>query len=194
MRITLSVLRVCFIVAGVFLLPACDEESVPTQNLPSGCQAQGVHAIAVLEADIACAATNAFADVSESLGAPDGRSTGDGKLELDGFVSLGVQGSITLFMGSCIQDLPGPDVRVYQTVASEAVEVLVSAAQNGPFTTLGTSPCDGFCEFDFNGIGPGNVRIVRIVDKARTQFAGAECDNVGPSPGADLDAVEVLHP
>lgn len=193
MRIFPRRFELCAIILLLIVNPACDEETAPTQNLPGGCQAQGLHALAVLDSDIACGPTNAFQDLSEVLGPPDGRSTGDGKLELDGFVSLGVEGSLTLYMGSCIQDLPGPDLRAYQTVAAEAVEMFVSADEDGPFMSLGTSPCDSFCDFDLAGSGLNNIRIVRVVDRARTQFAGAECDNVGPSPGADLDAVEVLH-
>lgn len=193
MRIFLSGIRLCCVIGLAFLLSHCDEDANPTQSLPTGCQAQGIHALAVLESEIACTPTNAFKDLSEALGPPDGRSTGDGKLELDGFVSLGIEGSVTLYMGSCIQDLTGADIRVYQTVAGEAVEVFVSSDEDGPFTSLGISPCDQFCDFDLAGSGLNNIRVVQVVDRARTQFSGAECDNVGPSPGADLDAVEVLH-
>jgi hypothetical protein len=193
MRILLRGLRFLLLVAGTLLLSSCDEDANPTQNLPTGCQAQGVHAFAVLESQLACGPTNAFKNLDDVLGPPDGRSTGDGKLELDGFVSLGVEGALTVFMGSCIQDLAGADLRVYQTVASEAVEIRVSPNQDGPFTSLGTLPCDQFCDFDLAGSGLNNIRVVQIVDRARTQFPGAECDNVGPSPGADVDAVEVLH-
>ncbi len=183
----------CVVLAITFLLSNCDEESNPTQTLPTGCQAQGVYALAVLESDIACSPTNAFMDTSEALGGPDGRSTGNGKLEFDGFVSLGVEGSITLFMGSCIQDLAGPDLRAFQTVSDESIEVLVSESENGPFTSLGAQPCDDFCDFDLAGSGLNNVRVVRILDRAHSQFLAARCDNVGPSPGADLDSVQVLH-
>jgi hypothetical protein len=193
MRILFRRLRVLLLIALTFLSSSCDEDANPTQSLPTGCQAQGVHALAVLESQLTCGPTNAFKNLDEVLGPPDGRSTGDGKLELDGFVSLGVEGSVTLFMGSCIQDLTGADIRVYQTVASEAVEVLISANPDGPFTSLGTLPCDVSCDFDMAGSGLNNIRVVQVVDRARTQFLGAECDNVGPSPGADLDAVEVLH-
>ena len=193
MRTFQKVAQFTFVLLLAFLLSYCDEDDDPTETLPTGCQTQGVHAIAVLESNIACTATNAFRDGTEALGPPDGRSTGDGKLEFDGFVSLGVDGAITLYMGSCIQDLAGPDLRTFQTVASEAVEVLVSQDQNGPFTSLGTQPCDQSCDFDLAGSGLSNIRVVRVVDKARTQFFAAECDNVGPSPGADLDAVQVLH-
>ena len=193
MRILLKALRLSFVIGLAFLLSYCDEDANPTQSLPAGCQAQGVYALAVLESEITCVSTNAFKDLSEVLGPPDGRSTGDGKVELDGFVSLGIEGFVTLYMGSCIQDLAGPDIRVYQTVAGEAVEVLVSSDEDGSFTSLGTSACDQFCDFDLAGSGLNNIRVVQVVDRARTQFLGAECDNVGPSPGADLDAVEVLH-
>jgi hypothetical protein len=182
-----------FMISIAFLSSRCDDESNPTQNLPGGCQAQGVYAIAVLESNVACTPTNAFKDTQEILGPPDAHITGPGKLEFDGFLSLGVEGSITLYMGSCIQDLAGPDLRVHQFVASEAVEVQVSQNQNGPFTSLGTQPCTGICDFDLAGSGLNAVRVVRLVDQSRTQFAIAACDNVGPSPGADVDAVEVLH-
>jgi hypothetical protein len=180
-------------IALVLFSSSCDEDSSPTQTLPTGCQTQGIHAIAVLDSDLRCIPTNAFQDISETLGPPDGRSTGDGKVEFDGFTSLGTDGSITLYMGSCIQDLAGPDVRVYQTVAEEALETQVAQNQNGPFVSLGIQPCDRFCDFDLAGSGLSNIRVVRVVDQSRTQFFGAECDNVGPSPGADLDAIEVLH-
>lgn len=193
MRILLTWLRLCIVIGLAFLFSYCDEDANPTQTLPTGCQAQGLYALAVLESEIACTPTNAFKDSAEVLGPPDGTSTGDGKLELDGFASLGIEGSVTVYMGSCVQDLAGADIRVYQTVASEAVEVLVSSDQDGPFISLGTSPCDHFCDFDLAGSALNNIRVVQVVDRARTQFLGAQCDNVGPSPGADLDAVEVLH-
>ncbi len=176
----------------VVLLARCDEEN-PTQTLPQACQVQGVHAIAVLDKQLTCIPTNAFQDETEALGPPDSTSTGDGKLELDGFVSLGIEGSVTLYMGSCIQDLPGADLRVFQAVATEAVGVSVSQNQNGPFVSLGEKICRDSCDFDLAGSGLNNIRVVRIQDRERIQFVNAQCDNVGPSPGADLDAVQVLH-
>ena len=178
----------------------CKNES-PTQTLPQGCQSQGVYAVAVLKSDLACLPTNAYTDVTQALGSPNAGETGSGKLELFGFVSLGINGSITLDMGSCIQDLSGPDLRVYQTVASEAVEVQVSDSVDGPFVSLGTKPCGDngpsfsrFCEFDLAGSGFNNVRIVKVFDRESLFFTGSKCDNAGPSPGADIDAVEVLYP
>ena len=175
----------------VLTLIKCDEES-PTQSLPQACQAQGVHAIAVLDKQLTCVPTNAFQEEEEVLGPPD-FSQGEGKLELDGIISLGLEGTITLYMGSCIQDLPGADIRVYQAVSTEAVGVFVSQDENGPFVSIGESVCNGSCDFDLAGSGLTNVRIVMIQDRERLQFTDATCDNAGPSPGADIDAVEVLH-
>lgn len=175
------------------MLPvSCDEES-PTQALPQACQAQGVHAIAVLDKQLTCIPTNAFQDENEILGPPDFSQTGEGKLELDGILSLGVEGNVTLYMGSCIQDLPGADIRVYQAVSTEAVGVFVSQSENGPFVSIGEQICNRFCDFDLAGSGLNNIRIVKIQDRERIQFLDATCDNAGPSPGADIDAVEVLH-
>jgi hypothetical protein len=188
MRTFRFVLTICMFI----FLAGCDEET-PTQSLPQACQAQGVHAIAALEKQLTCIPTNAFQDENEILGPPDFMETGPGKLELDGILSLGVEGTITLYMGSCIQDLAGPDLRVYQAVSTEAVGVFVSQNENGPFVSLGESVCNGFCDFDLAGSGLNNVRIVKIQDRERLQFTDATCDNAGPSPGADIDAVEVLH-
>jgi hypothetical protein len=191
MRTIFFGLRFSVLISMILLLTKCDEES-PTQSLPQACQAQGVHAIAVLDKHLTCIPTNAFQDEEEVLGPPD-FSHGEGKLELDGILSLGLEGTITLYMGSCIQDLAGPDIRVYQAVSTEAVALFVSQNENGPFINIGESICNGFCDFDLAGSGLSNVRIVMIQDRERIQFTDATCDNAGPSPGADIDAVEVLH-
>jgi hypothetical protein len=172
-----------------------------TPTLPGGCESQGVYAIAVLDSSIACLPTNAFTDPTQALGPPDAGVTGPGKDEFKGMVSLGINGGITLYMGSCIQDLPGNDLRVYQVVSKEAVEVQVSQNQNGPFVSLGRKDCGttgatfaNFCDFDLAGSGLNNVRVVKVLDREVFTFPGVACDNAGSSPGADLDAVEVLHP
>ena len=177
-----------------FTMVQCNDDTSTGTDLPQGCQAQGVFAIGVLDTNLTCIPTNAYADAEEVLGAPDFDRAGDGKLEFVGFLSLGVEGNATFYMGSCIQDQPGADLRVYQAVAGEAVEVQVSSNENGPFTSLGTQPCSGTCDFDLAGSGVNNVRVVKLVDQAPTQAPDARCDNVGPSPGADIDAMEVLHP
>lgn len=168
--------------------------------LPSGCSSIGAYAIRVLESNLSCLPTNGFTNAENALGAPDAGKSGDGHLQFHGFVSLGANGSVVLFMGACIQDLPGADLRVYQSVSREAVEVQVSQNVDGPFVSLGMKDCvdpppsfSGFCEFDLAGSGLNNVRIVKVIDREAFTFPGAACDNTGPSPGADIDAVQVVH-
>lgn len=181
-------------------LAGCGDDNQNSPVLPSGCSSTGPYAIKVLQANLACLPTNGFTNADNALGAPDAGTTGPGHLEFHGFVSLGVNGSVTLFMGSCIQDQAGSDLRVYQSVSREAVEVQVSQTADGPFVSLGMKDCvdsfpffSGFCEFDLAGSGMNNVRVVRIFDREVFTFPGAACDNTGPSPGADIDAVEVVH-
>jgi hypothetical protein len=180
----------CLISLTLGVVSCGDDDNPPTMNLPTGCTSQGVYAISILEHGIACLPTNAFADSSQIIGAPNFIVTGPGKTEFQGFTSLGVQGNVVAFMGSCIQDLPGADLRVFQAVSEEPVEVLVSASNTGPFISLGTQNCRDQCDFDLAGSGLNNIRVVQVRD-AETNFV---CDQVGMSPGADIDAVQVLHP
>lgn len=183
------VLFLCLFTLSVALI-SCDDNSSPTMDLPTGCTSQGVYAIQILVSDIACLPTNAFTDANEINGAPNFVITGPGKTQYQGIASLGIQGNVVAYMGSCIQDLPGADLRVYQAVSDEPVEVLVSASNTGPFVSLGQQPCNGQCDFDLAGSGLNNVRVVKLQD-VETNF---QCDNTGLTPGADIDAIQVLHP
>jgi hypothetical protein len=86
-------------------------------------------------------------------------------------------------------------------VANEAVEVQVAQSENGPYISLGMKNCgdagpnfSNSCDFDLAGSGLNNIRFVKVFDREVFTFPGVACDNAGSSPGADLDAVEVLHP
>ena len=178
----------------------CGDDKTNAPTLPSGCSQQGVNAISVLSASLTCTPTNAFTDLTTVIGPPDAGVTGPGKNEFTGMLSLGINGSVTLFLGSCIQDLPGADLRVYQVVSQEAVEVQVSQNQQGPFVSLGMKDCGtagptfaNSCDFDLAGSGLNNVRVIKVIDREVFTFPGVACDNAGSSPGADIDAVEVLH-
>jgi hypothetical protein len=193
--------RLLFALFITLFIAACgDDNSEP--SLPSGCTGStGVYADEVVNTNLGCIPTNAFANADELLGAPNASATGPGKTQYQGFVSLGVNGSVTVFMGSCIEDLPGADIRVYQSVSREGIEVQVSQNKDGPFVSLGFEDCNdpppffqGFCEFDLAGSGLNRVRFVRVIDRETITFPGAECDNTGMSPGADIDAIQVVHP
>lgn len=185
----------------VFAAGCGNDENSGDTPLPSGCSGStGVYASEVLNTNLGCIPTNAFTDPAELLGAPNASSTGPGKTEYRGFVSLGINGSVTVFMGSCVEDLSGPDVRVFQSVSREAVEVQAAQSVDGPFVSLGAQDCidpspffQGFCDFDLSGSGLNRIRVLRVIDRETITFPGAECDNTGVSPGADIDAIQVLH-
>jgi hypothetical protein len=189
------------LISSIILLSIhCGNEETKPPTLPGGCSQQGVNAIAVLGSSLTCTPTNAFTDVTQVIGPPDAGVSGPGKNEFRGMLSLGINGSVTLYLGSCIQDLPGPDLRIYQVVSQEAVEVQVSQNQDGPFVSLGMKDCGtpgstfaNFCDFDLAGSGLNNVRVIKVIDREVFTFPGVACDNAGSSPGADIDAVEVLH-
>ena len=184
------------------LIAACgDDDDSNGPSLPSGCSgSSGIYATEVINSNLGCVITNAFTDSEELLGAPNASSAGPGEAEFRGFVSLGTNGSVTVFMGSCIEDLAGSDIRVYQSVSREAVEVQASASQDGPFVSLGAQNCNdpdpffqGFCDFDLSGSGLSNIRFLKIIDREQITFPEAQCDNRGLSPGADIDAIQNLH-
>jgi hypothetical protein len=191
-----------FVLIISLLIAACGNDENSEPSLPTGCSgSSGLYASEVVDTNFGCIPTNAFTDAEQLLGAPNASATGPGKTQYQGFVSLGVNGSATVFMGSCIQDQPGADVRVFQSVSREAVEVQVAQSKDGPFVSLVFQDCidpppffQGFCDFDLAGSGLNNVRFVRIIDRETITFPGSECDNTGMSPGADIDAIQVLHP
>lgn len=187
--------------AMLCMVTSCNNNDNSSPVLPSGCSNSGVYAISVVRSDLTCLPTNAFTAADEVLGPPDAEATGDGKTQYRGFLSLGINGSVEVYMGSCIQDLAGPDIRVFQSVSREAVEVQVAQNVDGPFVSLGFKDCvdnppffTGFCDFDLAGSGLSGIRVVKIIDREVTTFPGAACDNAGLSPGADIDAIQVLNP
>jgi hypothetical protein len=137
-------------------------------------------------------AQDIYNDPSKALGAPD--AGGSGPDQFTGFVSLGFGGHVTVDLGGCISDAPGPDVRVHQAVSGEEVSLYVSLAPGGPFTLLearkGCGEGSGIrrhCDFDIASGGVSRARYVRVEDGELFPCPGGTV-----SEGADLDAVEAL--
>ena len=82
-------------------------------------------------------AHNKYNDPREVLGPPD--AGGAGPDMYFGFMSLGEGGYVTVDMESCAQDLPGADVRVYQSVSQEPVTLYASGSPTGPFELIGSA-------------------------------------------------------
>ncbi len=140
---------------------------------------------------------NIYNDPKDVLGPPD--SGGSGPNGFFGFLSLGNEGHVTVDMEACAQDLPGPDVRVYQHVAQEPVTLYAGGTPTGPFQLLayrllcGTrvpgTPARRYCDFDLGAAEVQEARYFKVEDGELYPF----CPGDTPSEGADIDAVELLH-
>jgi hypothetical protein len=136
---------------------------------------------------------NIYNDPQKALGPAD--AAGKGPASYTGFVSLGFGGRVTLDLGGCIPDRPGPDLRVFQAVSSEPVTVYVSLSPEGPFTLVEArkacgeriNAVQGYCDFDIASGGVTQARYVRVEDGELYPCPGGTL-----TEGADLDAVQAL--
>ena len=191
---------------GLALLFAAASACGPTEPSPSpspsvsptpnACStAPSAYAKAVVESWIpACSlAQNVYNDPQKALGPED--AAGNGTVGYTGFVSLGFGGRVTVDLGGCINDLPGPDLRVFQAVSSEEVSVYVSLSPTGPFTLVAArqecgeriNAVKGYCDVDLASGGVTQARYVRVEDGELFPCPGGTT-----SEGADLDAVRAL--
>jgi hypothetical protein len=186
--------------AALLLLSACgpgDPSPLPSPSpTPNACVSPpSPYAVAVTDSWIpACSlAQNIYNDPTEALGPPN--AGGTGPLGFTGFVSLGFGGRVTLDLGGCIEDRPGPDLRVFQAVGSEPVSVYVSLSPAGPFTLIEArkecgNPFSGIrrsCDFDLASGGVTRARYIRVEDGELFPCPGGSV-----SEGADLDAIQAL--
>jgi hypothetical protein len=138
-------------------------------------------------------ARNVYNDPQKALGPED--AAGSGTAGYTGFVSLGFGGRVTVDLGGCVTDRPGPDLRVFQAVSSEPVSLYVSLSPTGPFTLVeARKACGerinsvrGYCDFDIASAGVTQARYVRVEDGELYPCPGGTT-----SEGADLDAVQAL--
>jgi hypothetical protein len=139
---------------------------------------------------------NGYNDPQQALGAPNALNIG-GKDQYSGLVSLGQGGWIVVDMGQTITDVPGPDVRVYQSTSNEPVSLYAGDAATGPFRLVGLRHTCGtrspglfssHCDFDLAEGGIASARYLRIEDgELYPCLAGGTL-----TEGADIDAVELL--
>lgn len=159
-------------------------------------RADHLYASEVAGANITCQGINQYTDSSEALGPPNAGEFPPQSRNYYGFVSLGIDGSILLRMAMPVADGPGMDIRVYQSVANEPLEVWVAPSMTDEFVSLGIKNCgrhggpfDQYCEFDIKSSGYKVIRYVFIKDKQRTQIPDIYCYETA---GADIDAVQGL--
>ena len=191
-----------FLAGSLLLAAACgpqDPKPTPspsTSPTPSTCTgAPSAYAVAVVDSWIpSCSlAQDIYNDPQKALGRED--AAGSGPLNFTGFVSLGFGGYVTVDLGGCIDDRPGPDLRIFQAVGSEPVSIYVSLSPDGPFTLVEARRDCGeratairsYCDIDIASGGATRARYVKVEDGELYACPG---DSV--SEGADLDAVQAL--
>lgn len=125
----------------------------------------------------------AFNDPTQALGAPNATDS-----PYANFYSLDFGGELLLEMGATVVDWPGDDLRVYEYVSSEFLEVLVAPTATGPWVSLGVSFCPEYCDFDLATAGVGYTRYVMVRD---VYSINGPCHSTS---GADIDAVVALQP
>ena len=175
--------------------PSASATPTPTPTPVTCTGTPSAYAKAVVDSWLpACSlAQDIYNDPQAALGPPD--AAGSGPVSYSGFVSLGFGGRVTVDLGGCLADRPGPDIRVYQAVSSEPVTVYASASPDGPYALLealkacGTpfKGIQGYCEFDLASAGLTQARYVRVEDGELFPCPGGT-----KTEGADLDAVQVL--
>lgn len=122
-------------------------------------------------------------DPTEAMGPPDGRTN-----PYRGFLSLDFGGEVVYEMGATIVDQPGDDLRVYEYVSKEAVEVLVAPSEIGPWFSLGVDFCLTYCDYDLGRIGVNYARFIKVRDAQSPVFACHE------TSGSDIDSVYWIDP
>jgi hypothetical protein len=139
-------------------------------------------------------AQNAYNNPQEALGPPN--AAGNAVTGFRGFVSLGDGGYVSLDVQACAQDVPGPDVRVYQAVSQEPVSLYVSSTGTGPWVLVDAriscgirvTPQIGYCDFDLADSGVEEARYFKVEDGELFPCPGGT-----NSEGADLDALQILN-
>jgi hypothetical protein len=108
----------------------------------------------------------------------------------DGYMSIDSGGVIGVEMGVVVVDEPGPDIRVWQYISGEGVELYAAQTEAGPWRSLGWQPCyDPYCDFDLAPSGLAYAKFFRLVDREAYQNWVA-CYQTS---GAEIHSVQALH-
>lgn len=112
------------------------------------------YADAVAYCGVSCLNAVLYPDCNEALGPPNFTSTANPEnpdgYDYDGFVSLGIRGSIILDMGEGMEILngSGADFIIWQAVSVEQFQVFIAENASGPFIDLGLAGSGWFQEDD----------------------------------------------
>jgi len=134
---------------------------------------------------------------NEALGGPNAAGWyGNQNSPGVGFVSIDIGGTLIVEMGTPVYNGGGYDIRIYQYVSQEPMEVFVAQSESGPWYQMGpwtycgfldegeTAP-NGHCDFDLGATPLKYAKYIKIKD-----IEDASCYTTA---GAEIDAVTALH-
>jgi hypothetical protein len=128
-------------------------------------------------------------NTAQALGPPNASGFASQDNPGDGYISIDFSGALGLEMGVVVVDGPGPDIRVWQYVSDELLEVYAAQTEAGPWHSLGSDRCGPSCDFDLAPSGLPYAKFFRIVDRSSYR----NTNYCGQTSGADIDSVQALH-
>ncbi len=128
-----------------------------------------------------------FTDVSQALGPPSAGGDGIPSDPYYGFLSIDIGGILGVEMGKTVYNGWGNDIRVYEYVTEEPIELFVANSEIGPWYSLGLRWCDPYCDWDLGASPLSYARYIRIKDSWPLP------NSCHSTSGADIHAVEALN-
>ncbi|MDH4185088.1 MAG: hypothetical protein OEV92_12750 [Nitrospinota bacterium] len=125
-----------------------------------------------------CANVLKFIDMKTSLGPPDAT------IPYANFLSLDYGGEVIVEMGATVIDQPGFDMRVFEFVSTETLELFAGPTEAGPWFSLGVGFCGNYCDFDLEWAGIKYAKFFRVKDVGTLAMYCHE------TSGSDIDSVE----
>ncbi len=128
-------------------------------------------------------------DTSNALGWPDAYGHVDQANPGWGFVSIDLSGILGVEIGRTVANWYGADIRIYEWISTEPIELFAGLSEIGPWRSLGIRWCGIFCDWDLGAAGMSYARFFRIKDRWSLDQTNACYETAG----ADIDAVIGLH-
>ncbi len=124
---------------------------------------------------------------NQALGTQNASGHIDGVATGRGYLSLDFGGELVVEMGRPVLNGGGPDLRVFEYISTEVIEVFAGLSEVGPWFSMGSRFCGDYCDFDLGAAGLPYAKFIKIVD-LNSPFA--RCHETS---GADIDAIVALH-
>lgn len=126
-------------------------------------------------------------DPNQALGPSDAGGYTSNDSPGSGYVSIDSSGALTVEMGKTIRNGAGADIRVFEFISFEWIEVFAGNSEIGPWHSMGVSFCGDSCDFDLGRTGLNYARYIKIEDLMSPYSSCHE------TTGADIDAIRATN-